>query len=115
MIKRYDTARTPYQRILADDRIPIKTKTGLDRQYRQLNPAQLRRDILTLSDRLLELTKAKGRPTRLPVPPPASRGHRPVRQRRAVPGHLDMRQQATDTGTRLLRAVDSGTRRTSSG
>ncbi len=71
VIKRYDTARTPYQRILADDRIPIKTKTGLDRQYRQLNPAQLRRDILTLSDRLLELTKAKGRPTRLPVPPPA--------------------------------------------
>ena len=36
--KRYDTARTPHQRVAADARVPKKIKTGLDREYRQLNP-----------------------------------------------------------------------------
>jgi len=71
--KRYDTAATPYQRVLADDRVPEQIKTALTEQYQGLNPAQLRRDILTLSDRLLELVRSKGRPTRLPVPAPARR------------------------------------------
>lgn len=68
--KRYDTARTPHQRVLTDKRITKTIKTGLGRQYRDLNPAQLRRDILTLTDRLLELVKAKHQPTRLPTNPP---------------------------------------------
>lgn len=74
VIKRYDTARTPYQRILADRNIPKKVKTELTRQYRTLNPAQIRRDLIALSDRLLELVKAEHQPTPLPVaPPPSSR------------------------------------------
>ena len=32
VIKRYDTAQTPYQRVLADPRSPGKIKTGLARQ-----------------------------------------------------------------------------------
>jgi hypothetical protein len=43
----------------------------LTRQYRQLNPAQLRRDILDLNDQLLQLVWAKHQPSRLPVTPPA--------------------------------------------
>jgi len=72
--KRYDTAQTPYQRVLADKRVLDKVKTDLARQYGQLNPARIRRDLLTLQDQLLELVKAKHPPTRLPVkPPPVTR------------------------------------------
>ena len=48
--------------------MPETIKTALTEQYLTLNPAQLRRDILNLSDRLLELTRAKGRPTRAAPP-----------------------------------------------
>lgn len=72
--KRYDTAQTPHQRTIADSRIPKKIKTGLDREYQTLNPAQLRRDILAVGEQLLALAKAKHQPARLPVtPPPAKR------------------------------------------
>jgi len=67
--KRYDTAKTPYQRVLADPRVPAKIKHGLTRQYAQLNPAQLRRDTLTLSQQLLKITTAKRRPGRLTAHP----------------------------------------------
>jgi hypothetical protein len=77
VIKRYDTAATPHQRALADDRIPSKIKKALGEQCRGLNPAQLRRDQLDLSDRLLDLVKAKHlskrAPARPPTPPPATR------------------------------------------
>jgi hypothetical protein len=69
VIKRYDTAKTPYQRVLADPRISQKIKDGLTRQYAQLNPAQLRRDILTLSNRLLKTTTATHQPRRQQVQP----------------------------------------------
>jgi hypothetical protein len=69
VIKKYGTARTPYQRVMADERIPKKIKTTLTRQYRTLNPAQTRRDIIALSDRLLKLVQTK-QPARLPVTPP---------------------------------------------
>lgn len=74
VIKRYDRARTPYQRVMASPDVTKKIKTTLTRQYRSLNPAQLRRDILTLNDQLLDLVRAKHQPIRLPVtPPPAPR------------------------------------------
>jgi len=72
VIKRYDTAQTPYQRVLADPRVTKKVKQALTAQYRQLNPAQLRRDLLALNERLLILVKAKHQPSRLPVPAPAA-------------------------------------------
>ena len=68
--KKHDTARTAYQRVLDDPTVPKKTKTALTRQYRTLNPAQLRRDILDLNNTLLDLVKAKHQPTRLPVTQP---------------------------------------------
>lgn len=72
--KRYDTAQTPYQRVLADPNVTKKTKAALTRQYKQLNPAQLRRDILDLQDELLATVRAKHQPVRrLPVDPTPTR------------------------------------------
>lgn len=39
VIKRYDTAQTPYQRVMASPHVTKKIKTDLTRQYRSLNPA----------------------------------------------------------------------------
>jgi hypothetical protein len=72
VIKKYDTAQTPYRRVLASPDVSKKIKTALTRQYRDLNPAQIRRDILALNDRLLELIKAKHQPAQLPVTPPSA-------------------------------------------
>lgn len=71
--KKYDTATTPHQRVLADDRVAHEIKTGLDQQYHDLNPAQLRRDILALGDQLLAQVKAKHEPTRRSANPPNKR------------------------------------------
>lgn len=72
--KRYDTAATPYQRVLAEPTVTNKVKQHLTRQYQTLNPAAIRRDLLDLQDQLLELVKAKHPLRKLPVkPPPATR------------------------------------------
>lgn len=44
-IKRYDTAKTPYQRVLERQDIPMEAKARLMHLYVQLNPAELRRRI----------------------------------------------------------------------
>lgn len=69
--KKYHTAKTPYQRLMADGRISNEVKAALTEQYHQLNPAQIRRDILALSDRLLATISVKHQPTKLPAQPPA--------------------------------------------
>lgn len=72
--KRYDTAQTPYQRVLANPAITKKAKQQLTRQYKTLNPAQIRRDLTVLESLLLQKVKAKRQPTKLTVkPPPATR------------------------------------------
>jgi hypothetical protein len=82
VIKRYDLARTPYQRILADDSIPARIKDELTHQYQTLNPAQIRRDTIALSDQLLQLVKAKNDPTHTA----ADRARSPVQSSRALSG-----------------------------
>ena len=74
--KKYDRAQTPYQRVMASPDISAEIKADLTRQYRQLNRAQLRRQILALSQ-LLELVKAKHQPAQLPVPPPTPAPRQP--------------------------------------
>lgn len=44
--KRYDTAKTPHQRVLADHGVLEQIKTTLTAQYADLNPAQRARDPL---------------------------------------------------------------------
>ena len=45
LIKRYDQAATPFQRVLAANDIPFETKARLTNLYVQLNPVQLRTSI----------------------------------------------------------------------
>ena len=68
--KRYDVARTPYQRSMVSSLVTDEVKDALTGQYTRLNPAALRRNIAALQDRLLELSAAKSHPARAPVPAP---------------------------------------------
>lgn len=45
LIRRYDTARTPYQRVLERNEISLERKAHLLNVYLRLNPVQLRRQI----------------------------------------------------------------------
>jgi hypothetical protein len=57
--KRYDTARTPYQRLLGSAEIPEEAKDRLRATFLELNPAALKRKISACQDRLLELNRTK--------------------------------------------------------
>ena len=59
--RRYDTPVTPYERVLASGVLTKAAARALTASYRQLNPAQLRRDVAVHQRRLLELTKTKTR------------------------------------------------------
>ncbi len=59
--RRHDTARTPYQRVLASPHVPLAAKRRLTRQYETLNPAELRRRIGRCQDELLKLGRLKER------------------------------------------------------
>lgn len=48
VIKRYDEAKTPYQRVLASDQVEQNVKKRLRETFAQLNPAQLKRKIMRL-------------------------------------------------------------------
>jgi hypothetical protein len=52
IVKRYDRARTPYQRVLESQGMSEKTKEGLMTLYNQLNPVLLKGEI----DRLIQET-----------------------------------------------------------
>jgi len=56
--KRYDEAKTPYQRVLTSRDVSKAIKAALRRHYRTLNPAALLRRIRTLQQRLLHLEGA---------------------------------------------------------
>lgn len=53
--KVYDRAKTPYQRVLECDQVDEKIKERLRIEYRQLNPAELRRAIIAKTDKLNNL------------------------------------------------------------
>jgi hypothetical protein len=57
--KRYDVARTPYQRLLASPDVSEETKASLTETYLVLNPAELKRRIGALQDRLIEMARSK--------------------------------------------------------
>lgn len=59
--RRYDTPVTPYERVLASGVLTKTAARALRARYRELNPAQLRRDVAVHQRRLLELTKAKSK------------------------------------------------------
>lgn len=56
-IKRYDTAATPYQRVLASTDIPLPAKARLTNLYVQLNPVTLRTTIDQKVDQLWKISR----------------------------------------------------------
>jgi hypothetical protein len=72
--KKYDVAQTPYERLLAADKVSKQDKAKLRAEYDRLNPAQLKRDIERLQNQLLKSVtqaprKAKGRTVTTASPP----------------------------------------------
>jgi len=59
VIKRYDEAKTPYRRVLASPDIENEIKVKLKKEYAMLNPAELKRKITKLQDKLLKLNALK--------------------------------------------------------
>ena len=57
--RRYDTARTPYRRVLASPDVGDQAKAALTMTFLRLNPVELRRQITGLQKRLLELAKRR--------------------------------------------------------
>jgi len=56
-LKRYDTAKTPYQRVLERKDISIESKARLINLYLQLNPAELRRWIDQKTAKLWKISR----------------------------------------------------------
>jgi hypothetical protein len=61
VIKKYDKPSTPYRRVLASAHISAEDKESLKRQYAKLNPAQLKRQIERLKQKLLRLSAMRSR------------------------------------------------------
>ncbi|MDL1972029.1 MAG: transposase, partial [Deltaproteobacteria bacterium] len=59
VIKRYDEAKTPYQRVLDSAYVPEEDKERLRAEYDQLNPAELKRELTKLKNRLMMEASAK--------------------------------------------------------
>jgi len=80
VIKRFDAARTPYQRVLESPYVTEEAKRRLRETYLALNPAQLKRDLAACQARLLDLSRRKSREKK--CRPPGTRDHlRPVSPR----------------------------------
>lgn len=61
--RRYDTPRTPCQRLLERADVPTQVKQQLERTFERLNPAALKRELTELQNRLYDLASAKPLPT----------------------------------------------------
>lgn len=64
VIKKHDTAQTPFQRLCAHPAVDIADKATLHTHYRTLNPAATRRETLALSDALTHEVTQHHFPTR---------------------------------------------------
>jgi hypothetical protein len=64
VIKKYDKAQTPYRRVLACPDVSAENKRALKKLYTALNPAQLKRQITRLQQKLYKLNTKKRSPKR---------------------------------------------------
>lgn len=58
--RRYNPALTPYQRVMSSELVPQEVKAKLTAEYLSLNPAELRRKILSIQDSLYDSLVLKG-------------------------------------------------------
>jgi len=66
--KRYDVAKTPYQRLIECSQVDKETKKRLKKRYSELNPAALKLEITRLQHQLMEMVTEKQK--RSPRTPP---------------------------------------------
>ncbi|MEW6070514.1 MAG: hypothetical protein AB1485_07855, partial [Candidatus Thermoplasmatota archaeon] len=59
VIKKYDKPQTPYQRVLQSSYVPDEKKEELRELYAKLNPAELKRHITKLQNKLMKLVTMK--------------------------------------------------------
>lgn len=59
--KKYDSAKTPYQRVLVSPHISDSIKRRLKRRYKTLNPASLKRKITGLQQKLIRMAEYKSK------------------------------------------------------
>ncbi|HSB09099.1 MAG TPA: DDE-type integrase/transposase/recombinase [Blastocatellia bacterium] len=59
VVKRYQQPKTPYQRLLESPSVDRSVKRRLRAEYEQLNPAQLKREIMWLQEMLLKAVRNK--------------------------------------------------------
>jgi hypothetical protein len=67
--KRYDTPKTPYQRVLEDPSVEAAVKCKLRVQMRKLNPVELKREIVDFQERLEAIAMAKAKVRQFATPP----------------------------------------------
>jgi hypothetical protein len=60
LIKKYDKAQTPYQRLMNSEHITDKKKTELKKQYEMLDPIKLLQDLEKAQNKLWSLAWQKG-------------------------------------------------------
>lgn len=63
--KTYDEPKTPYQRLLAMPEISPEIRQRLITEYENLNPAQLKREISRLQDKLFKSAARRSRAKQL--------------------------------------------------
>src|SRR4029077_14830229 len=78
VLKRYDVAQTPYQRVLAAGELPAEPRQALAAQFAALDPIALARDIQRTLDGLWKLADTRALVRRSPVGNTIPR-HRPRR------------------------------------
>jgi hypothetical protein len=76
--KRFDQARTPYQRALESPYVAEATKSTLKATYLGLNPAQLKRELAERQARLLHVSRDKTANGKEVKPPPGPRVQGPL-------------------------------------
>lgn len=62
IVKRYDAAQTPYQRLLATGALTSEARAALEREFLALNPASLAAEIQRALERLWSLADTRPRP-----------------------------------------------------
>jgi hypothetical protein len=59
VIKKYDKATTPYQRILSSDNVLEENKIKLRQEYENINPAELKRQMVNIQDQLMQSVRKR--------------------------------------------------------